>query len=153
MKFLKYILIAVIGVTTLTLSSCNDDDYSIGTPFNKVEATVGEWSVRTVTLVNEENETMDITSYFNFSTFKLALNDDNTFTISGDAPNYTGITSGTWALDNNEAPMALILTGNQVTSQFAFVAPPRKGTNLNIRFDRKAGEDVIASYVYELTKK
>lgn len=153
MKALKYISFVVVSTLMITFSSCSDDDYEIGQPFDKVAGTVGEWSVQTVTLVNGENEELDITSYFNFSTFGITLAADKAFTITGSAPDYLGVTSGTWALDNETTPMYIELTEGTTKSTLNFVAPPREGTNLRVRVDRKNGDEVYASYVYELTKK
>lgn len=153
MKALKFISFAVITVLAMTFVSCNDDNYNIGEPFDKVAGTTGEWTVKSVTLVNGEDEELDITSYFDFSTFAINLAVDKSFTVTGNAPDYLGVTSGTWKLDNDETPLYLQLTQGTTTSQFVFVAPPREGTNLKIKIERKAGDEVYASYVYELTKK
>lgn len=152
MKALKYISFLVMAAMAITFVAC-DDDYEIGTPFDKEAGTIGEWSVKAVSLLNEENEELDITSYFDFSTFALTLTADKNFTITGSAPDYLGVTSGVWALDNKETPMYIELTQGTTVSQLNFVAPPREGTNLKVRIDRKAGDEVYASYVYELTKK
>ena len=151
MKALKYISF-VVAITLMTAFTSCSDDYEVGQPYDKMAGTVGEWSVKTVTLVNAEDEELDITSYFDFSTFGINLNADKTFTISGSAPNYLGVTSGTWALDNESTPMYIELTQSSTKAQLNFVAPPREGTNLKVRVDRKKGDDVYASYLYELAK-
>lgn len=152
MKTLKYISYIMVIVLMTVFASCSDD-YEIGQPYDKVAGTVGEWSVKTVTLVNAEDEELDITSYFDFSTLGIHLAADKQFTISGNAPNYLGVTSGTWALDNESTPMYIELTQASTKAQLNFVAPPREGTNLKVRVDRKKGDEVYASYVYELTKQ
>jgi len=152
MKALKYISFAVAAVWMMTFISCSDD-YEVGQPFDKEAGTIGEWSVKAVSLVNEEGEELDITSYFDFSTFAMTLAADKSFTITGSAPDYLGVTAGTWALDNTDTPMYIELSQGTTTSQLGFVAPPREGTNLKVKVDRKSGDDVYASYVYELTKK
>lgn len=143
----------VMSIVAFTFVACDDDDYSFGKPFDKTEGVIGDWSVKSVTLLNEGDEELDITSFFEFSTFGINFKEDNTFSISGSAPDLVGVTAGSWELDNKEAPMSIKLTEGGINSQFVFVAPPREGTNLKIKYERVAGGEVIASYVYELLKK
>lgn len=150
MKTIKYISLLLIAI--LGLSSCQDDDYEVGTPFNKVEGVMGDWSVKSVLLMNEAGEQMDITSYFDFATFKINFKDNNTFEVTGNAPDFIGMATGTWSLDDAEAPMTVLLKNGDAKSQFGLVAPPRKGTNLKIKYVRMVGDEAIATYIYELSQ-
>lgn len=155
MKKLNYILL--LAITGLIFGSCNDDDYSLGTPTDKTQALMGEWEVKSVILTDEAGtkKEMDITPYFNFDTYRITFTQNKNFTIeaSNTTPNFVGLLSGTWSYDDAEAPSQIKLTDGNSSSQFTLLAPPRQGNNLKIKFIRYEGDKAIVSYRYEFTPK
>ena len=102
----------------LMLAACSPDEIPpIGEEFDKVSPMIGDWTLTSITqtdeiaLANDEQfSSQDLTAYFDFTEYQLSLSSDNSFLFtSGAAPDYIGKASGSWMLDNNDAPSYLYL--------------------------------------------
>lgn len=154
----------ISGVLAVLLTACFPDELKdIGLPFSKKEGITGEWKVISVTQVDEiakkEGATsfsIDLTDMFGFSDFEIAFNADGTFSVNENpSPAFIDL-SGTWAFDDDEFPKEVLLkaeNSDEVTSRFALHKVPAPGRNLEIKFQRLKGEDVVISYIYVLSKK
>ncbi len=121
-KFLVLLIIAS------ALSSCIEEFGGTGEAFNRQEQVVGTWTVTTMVqrdllTDNPLIATYDITDIYAFEQYSLVLNADGTFSTSnpGQAPQFTA-SSGTWALDDEARPSAILLTSGSSSSKLDFTS-------------------------------
>lgn len=100
----KLLTMAVVAcMTALMMTSCSafSDDSD---PYDGTEAAKnlsGVWKLKTVT-----RNSIDITSFMDFSKFTLNLNTDGTYTIDNYLP-FIVRENGTWAIDDPSYPFLL----------------------------------------------
>ncbi len=160
MKNLK-IVSMILFATTFLLFGCKKDYPEIGDSPSKVTAITGSWKTMSVTQIDypakeagESNSEMDVTALYNLSHYGITFNSDKTFSVSGDAVDFIGFSSGTWAFDNDAVPSRIDLTQGGVTKSYTVVAPPREGWNWFIMsFDRVSSGKKILGYQYKLQKQ
>lgn len=173
MKALKplYALLLLSLMTGALFTACNDtEDGSYVEPITLYEKLQGTWSLRTLQQVDEAGKasgakytTMELTQSFDFTTFKLNLQLDEsrrptTFQVSGDAPALFP-TNGYWELSNDfyntdGSPTVMYLysdaSKNQKTGQLTVSSVPGSTAILGLKLTRSAKGKVFISYNYEL---
>jgi hypothetical protein len=153
----------------LGLSGCIEEFGGTGDPFNRHDQVTGTWVVsrvvqRDLLAENPLYQTAEITDLFDFDQYKLTLNADGSFSVSntGDAPGFI-VTNGTWKLDSEEFPSAILLTGQNASSvlDFGSLSSLTESRQLHVKYvqsvvlpKEETGEDADteeASIAYEYT--
>ncbi|HAA13971.1 MAG TPA: hypothetical protein DCE41_20700 [Cytophagales bacterium] len=160
---MKKILILAFAVA-LAVGGCRPEPFApIGEPLDRVAGLVGDWSVVSVTQIDEVKLALeeadfskDVTNLFGFYDFAVTFAEGGGFTVTpGEAPNFVGVTEGTWAFDNADYPTALQLTetgGTDPSATFALNRLPQEDLNLELRFERYNEGELVLSYVYVFEK-
>ncbi len=162
-SFLLFISAAIIG--------CQPDKVGeIGAIRDVPASFAGSWKLTKAVQVDEDVKrkgssfifnTIDLTTLFPYTDFKLTLNANNgspsTFTAdAGASPAIIGLTNGTWAVDDMKAPKAIIFKNGSSTEEVTLGAYPIGGNNkLTFRIERNDVETgkLMMSYTYEFTKQ
>jgi hypothetical protein len=163
-RILLYLFIFITVV-----QSCSPDDFkSVGTPLNPIAALTGNWQLVKVTQTDADAakkgfpyQTMDITSVFPYTDFKLTLNSSagapSTFTTTpGNAPRIISLATGNWTVDNNDAPKLITFVNGTTTNKITLGSyPTALSPTLKIRVERRdAGTDkLLITYDYEFAKQ
>lgn len=149
-------LLLAMTVTGLCFTACDDtEDGSFVPPITLGEKIAGKWQLSSITQIDETNDkTMDLTGQFDFATLGLNLNEDGTFTVSGNAPAFIP-ESGTWKMANDfvssDGSAAQIILNDNVF--LTVTAVPTGGTShLKFKLTRKAKGIAFVSYEYDLIK-
>jgi len=100
MKIFSYIKLIIIALTFICIvSSCDDfKDESPAIPEESIKDISGSWKI-----VKASRNGSEITSSFDFSKFRLNLNQDGTYTIAEYIP-FLVRDNGTWETDNSHHP-------------------------------------------------
>jgi len=160
---MKKILILAFAVA-LAVGGCRPEPFApIGEPLDRVAGLVGDWNVVSVTQIDEVKLNLeepdfskDVTNLFDFFEFAVSFTEGGAFTVApGDAPNFVGVTEGTWAFDDPDYPTVLQLTeagGTEPSATFALNRLPQEDLNLELRFERYNAGELVLSYVYVFEK-
>lgn len=131
-------LLILSAFTAVMLSACKpDNDFSIGTPQNRMAQLAGNWKLQSATQTDLKAKsynyndpsrpdvsliTQDITAAYPFNTITLSFAEDaanapTTFTANyGAAPKIFKLTTGTWKVDNLATPGAIrLINGTDTT--------------------------------------
>lgn len=152
----------------LLFTGCKPDGYDpIGTANDNITAISGAWKLTKVTQTDAESQRKgfpyaveDITTLFNYAslqlTFNLASGAPSTFTINnGSAPPITGITSGTWSVDDIKAPKIISLKSGAVTETMTLGGYPNSvNGKLKVKVTRTdaATNKLLIVYDYEFSR-
>lgn len=135
----KYFIFLFVSCLALGLTSCEDDEADIGTPFSKIEGlTATDWIVEEVYLIDESNPAKperSITDYYTSGDERLEMSfsADGTFTVtSGEGLNFFP-PSGTWSFDNDAAPTKIILISEEGEVTDAPLAGPTRITDEQLK--------------------
>ena len=164
---MKTILIFIFSI--LILASCSPDEFpALGDRADRVSQLTGTWSLTKVTQEDKDAvrkgfpffaQVQDITNAFPYTSITLSLNVDNTFTLdNGNGPNILGgLSSGTWAVDDQMFPSTLIFTSGSDSFELSIGSFAEIGdgviTLVKARQEEKSGslQDVL-EYNYEFSK-
>ncbi|MET0636582.1 MAG: DUF5004 domain-containing protein [Chitinophagaceae bacterium] len=151
----------------LLIAGCQPDAHKeIGPARDLVQSMNGTWKLTRV--IQRDNEAvrkgfpfrdLDITGLFPYSDFILTLNADagnpTTYSsVQGNAPAILKSASGNWTVDNPDYPGVIALAnGTTVDSIRLGGYPVGAETNLSLTVQRKLGEKLVISYIYEFTKQ
>lgn len=147
----------------LMLSACSPDEIlPIGEEFGKIAPMTGDWKLSKVTqtdnvaLANDSQfSSQDLTNYFDFTDYQLSLSSDNSFSFSaGAAPDYIGKATGSWMLDNNNAPSFLYLidaTSDTLKLPLDRITLPNSN-QLEFSVNREDAGEVYLSYQFVFQK-
>lgn len=172
MKYSTKIFFPVLLVAIL-FSGCRPDEFKeIGEPREIAASFGGVWKLTKVTQKDEESarkgfpySELDLTTIFPYTQFTLNLNVDNNLSPSGftstpgSSPDIIGLASGTWSLDNGDAPTKIIFSQGATTKSVTLGAYPVGGnTKLKFKIDKRdadpaANNKLLISYTYEFTKQ
>ena len=165
------LLVAVI--TAVMLVSCQPADFKeIGSTREVAASLAGNWTLTKVTQKDEDAarkgfpySELDLTTVFPYTEFKLTLNvngpSPSTFTAApGNSPKILSLTSGTWGVDNGDAPGAIIFKGAGGSTEQVTLGAYPLGGNDKLRFkierrdaDPAANNKLLLSYTYEFSKQ
>jgi len=156
-------------ILSIGLSGCIEEFGNPDAPFDRNEQIVGTWTVtkvvqRDLLTENPLFQEVDITTWYDFDQYAITINADSTYAVTntGNAPDFV-IPDGTWALDNEEFPTAIVLTKEGSTSalNFSSLNSLTELNELHVSFIRKiiipkeeaeTEEDVVKNAVaYEYT--
>jgi hypothetical protein len=163
MKNLKYIFLFFCITVTW---SCKPEEFGpiVNSPSNVLQQMQGTWALTKVTQIDEAAtkngfpyKQIDITNIYSYKDLVLTIQGETTgaFTINpGNSPKISDIISGTWSVDNVQAPTTFILkngttTNNLTVGSYADLA---KGKMYLIR-TKSLNNKPVLSYKYEFTKK
>lgn len=172
---MKYCLKIVLPVLLLAVlfPACRPEDFKdIGAPRDIPASLGGVWKLTKVTQRDEESgrkgfpySELDLTNLFPYTQFTLTLNVSNNqapsvFTSSpGNSPDIIGLLSGTWTIDNADAPTMIIFRQGSTTTSVTLGAYP-VGSNNKLKFkidkrdaDPATNNKLLISYTYEFTKQ
>jgi hypothetical protein len=152
----------------LLITGCRPDGYEpVGGTNDNITAISGAWKLTKVTQTDVESQrkgfpytTEDLTTVFNYTTLQLTFNVSNgapsTFTINnGSAPPITGITSGSWSVDDPKSPKTITLKNGTVTETMTLGGYPNSvNSKLKVkvtRIDAATNKPLIA-YDYEFSR-
>jgi hypothetical protein len=160
--------LTILFIAGVLFTGCRPDSYEmVGNANDNITALSGVWKLTKVTQTDAESQRKgfpyaveDITSLFNYSTLQLTFNLSNgapsTFAINnGSAPPITGITTGTWAVDDAKAPKTVTLTSGAVTETMTLGAYPNSvNSKLKVKVTRTdaATNKVLIVYDYEFSR-
>lgn len=165
MKNIKYLILAILAVS---IWSCKPEKFEpITTDLDVVKHMQGTWTVTSVIQVDENAKTqgfpyktLDITNIYPYKEMVISLQGDangnpGTFTItSGNSPKLSDLSSGTWSVDNMQAPTVITLKNGTAQAQLNLTTyAGLKAGKLNIKKVKRAGGKDILSYQYEFVKK
>ncbi|MBN9296953.1 MAG: DUF5004 domain-containing protein [Filimonas sp.] len=168
-------LITMFVLAAVLLQACRPDSYkSVGTPVNALASLAGTWQITKVIQTDENAknngfnygpiniQTMDLTSVFAYTDFKLTLNFTNgvpsTFTTTpGNSPKIIRLASGNWSVDNPSYPQVLTFANATDTARVTLGAYPVGSTTPVLKIaaqkrDASSGK-LLISYSYEFSKK
>ena len=158
---------------TLFTACTPDNDFSLGTPQNRVEQLTGTWKLQSATQTdllaknynfvdpsrpNVSLITQDITSYAAFTDVAVTFNADGTnpgtFAINyGNAPQIFRLTAGNWQLDNKDAPGKLnMINGNDTTKLELYNLNLLSANKFGLRLVRYEGVKPVTQYDYAFQK-
>jgi hypothetical protein len=161
-----------ISILLIALSCQPDEFPAIGERQSVVPKLSGTWTLSRVIQRDNDAErkgfptfaqTQDITDDFRFSDFKITLatnvsGEPGTFTIvTGESPNIIGnVTTGTWAVDNQDFPSKITFTGGEgATIELGSFTGLDNGEMVFklIRYQPKAGSlEQVVTYQYTFKK-
>jgi Domain of unknown function (DUF5004) len=160
--------LTIFFIAGLLFAGCRPDSYDpIGNANDNITAISGVWKLTKVTQTDAESQRKgfpyaveDITTLFNYTTLQLTFNVANgapaAFTINnGSAPPITGITSGTWAVDDIKAPKAITLSSGAASEIMTLGAYPNSVSNkLKVKVTRTdvATNKLLIVYDYEFSR-
>lgn len=152
----------------LLFTGCKPDGYEpIGNTNDNITAISGAWKLTKVTQTDAESQRKgfpyaveDITTLFNYSTlqltFNLASGAPSTFTINnGSAPPITGITSGTWSVDDIKTPKTISLKNGAITEAMTLGGYPNSvNGKLKVKVTRTDAvtNKLLIVYDYEFSR-
>ncbi|MEL6534829.1 MAG: DUF5004 domain-containing protein [Bacteroidota bacterium] len=160
---MKKVLILAFTVA-LAVGGCRPEPFApIGEPLDRVAGLEGSWNIVSVTQIDEikmdleePDFSKDVTNLFGFFDYAVNFESAGSFTVTpGEAPNFVGVTEGTWAFDDPDYPTELQLTatgGTEPSATFALNRLPQEDLNLELRFERYNGDELVLSYVYVFEK-
>ncbi len=161
-KYKWLLSLVLVGI----LASCSDDieDLTLESPPEKASLISGTLTLSSI-VQNDENavskgfpsfvQSIDLASRFDFSDFALELNEDGSFTLSsGGAPNFIGVESGTWSLDDPEFPETVTLNSgsNSIPLRVKTYNGLLEG-EINLSFDREFDGKLVSSYQLTFEKQ
>lgn len=166
MKSIQFL--TILFIAGLLFTGCRPDGYEpIGNPHDNITAISGVWKLTKVTQTDAESQRKgfpyaveDITTLFDYASLQLTFNLDNgapsTFAINnGAAPPITGITSGTWAVDDVKTPKTITLKNGAVTETMTLGAyPGAVNSRLKVKVTRTdaATNKLLIVYDYEFSR-
>ncbi len=149
-------------------TGCRPNSYEpIGTPNDNITAISGVWKLAKVTQTDAESQRKgfpyaveDITTLFSYTALQLTFNVSNgapsTFEITnGAAPPITGISSGTWSVDDVKAPKTITLKNGAITEAMTLGGyPGAVNSRLKVKVTRTdaATNKLLIVYDYEFTR-
>lgn len=155
-------------IAGLLFTGCRPDGYEpIGNANDNITAISGAWKLTKVTQTDAESQRKgfpyaveDITTLFNYAslqlTFNLASGAPSTFTINnGSAPPITGITSGTWSVDDIKTPKTISLKNGAITEAMTLGSYPNSvNGKLKVKVTRTdvATNKLLIVYDYEFSR-
>ncbi len=171
-NFLKYryfvLCFTLVGVM---LQGCIEDPPDIGEPFDRVSNLSGTWNLTEV-IQNDEDairkgfptfvQSLEVTELFPFTDLSLTLNvneegNPSTFTVTpGNSPNIFGAESGSWSLDDPDAPSEITFEGGITIQLDTYLGLTEGVLNLKLtRFETRSDGSQVAflSYDYEFVKQ
>lgn len=125
MKNMKKVFLITMIITTV-FAGCREEFDDIGEPFDRSAGLGGDWQLSKVTQNDEDAirkgfpsfvQSSNITDLFPFNEFRLVLNVDeegkpSDFTVdAGNAPDFIGLSAGSWTVDNVELPSQIFFGG------------------------------------------
>lgn len=166
LKNISYLLALIL------LGSCYPEEFpEIGDPADRVAQLAGTWQVSSVMQKDDDAirkgfpsnvREQDITNVFPYTDFTLMLGVGEgvptEFTVTqGGSPNIIGgLTSGTWALDNNALPSSITFTEGNATYDITIGSFANITSNLVLTVQRtqlKSGvPESFITYEYIFTK-
>mgnify|MGYP001063032185 CR=1 FL=1 len=164
---MKKILIFIFSVFVLV--SCSPDEFPpLGDRADRVSQLTGTWSLTQVTQEDQDAvrkgfpffaQVQNITNAFPYTSITLSLNTDNTFTLdNGNAPNILGgLSSGTWAVDDQLFPSTLIFTSGSDSFELSIGSFAEIGDGVitlkKARMEERDGSlNSVLEYNYEFSK-
>lgn len=165
MKNLKYIVLTLFAIS---LWSCKPEEFGpIGEPENIVKGLQGTWSLTKVTQKDEDAATkgfpykeLDITNVYAYKDLTISLQGDaaglpTNFTITpGNSPKIADFNTGTWTVDNADAPTTITLKSGTLTSPLTLGSYAElKSGKFYLKKVKKLNGKPIVSYTYQFTKK
>lgn len=158
----------ILLVAGLLFAGCRPESYEpIGDPNDNITAVSGVWKLTKVTQIDAESQRKgfpyaveDITTLFNYASLQLTFNlsggAPSTFAINvGSAPPITGITSGTWTVDDVKTPKTITLKNGAVTETMTLGAYPNAvNSKLKVKVTRTdaATNKLLIVYDYEFSR-
>lgn len=152
----------------LLFTGCRPEGYEpIGNSNDNITAISGTWKLTKVTQTDAESQRKgfpyaveDITTLFNYAslqlTFNLASGTPSTFTINnGSAPPITGVTSGTWSVDDIKTPKTITLKNGAITEAMTLGNYPNTvNAKLKVKVTRTdaATNKLLIVYDYEFSR-
>jgi hypothetical protein len=162
-------LLMIIPLLGIILFACQPADYKeVGVPVQNVSALAGTWKLSKVTQTDEDAArkgfpftTLDLTSVFPYSDFKLTLNTNGntptTFaTTPGSAPKVIRLLTGNWTADDPMYPKVLTLVNGTDTSRVTLGSYPTGSTGaLKLRQEKRDATTnrLLISYNFEFIKQ
>ncbi|RYY52327.1 MAG: DUF5004 domain-containing protein [Chitinophagaceae bacterium] len=154
-------------VFVVLAAGCQPDAHKeAGEVRNIVQSLGGTWKLTKVTQRDEEAtlkgfpfRDLDLTSIFPYSDFVLTLNVDGSgpttySSTQGNAPQILKTASGAWVVDDPIYPGKVTLgTGASADVITLGSYPVAAEKNLSLTVQRKEGEKLVMSYIYEFTKQ
>ncbi|RYY62271.1 MAG: DUF5004 domain-containing protein [Chitinophagaceae bacterium] len=151
----------------LLVAGCQPDAHKeVGEVRNIVQSLNGTWKLTKVTQRDEEAtrkgfpfRDLDLTTVFPYSDFTLTLNTDGsgptTYTsVQGNAPQILKTPSGSWTVDDPTYPGVITLGAGASGDAIRLGAyPVGAETNLSLTVQRKDGDKLVMSYIYEFSKQ
>lgn len=161
-------LLSILLLAVLAMNGCRPESFApIGDANDNLTAISGVWKLTKVTQTDFESQRKgfpyaveDITTLFTYSTLQLTLSVNagapGNFAINnGTAPPITGITSGTWSIDDPKAPKAITLKNGAATDLLTLSGYPNSVNNkLKVKITRSdaATSKVLIVYDYEFSR-
>ena len=160
-------IIAILFLFLLIFSCQQDEIPAIGEKTDYISMLSGTWNMVKFVQIDADAEAKgfpayatekDLTDVFpghSYTGFSITFNADGTFSTSKGASFMQMLASGTWAVDDEEYPSAIILTNGTVTQNVSLgsLADVIVG-KVQFKEERKQTETgkVKIKYVYSLTK-
>ena len=158
----------ILVVCIATVWGCKPEDFGpIVTTGDVSKQLQGTWAVTKVTQIDQDAATkgfpykeLDITNIYAYKDLVLTLQGDGTgtaatFTINpGNAPKLSDINTGTWTLDNAQAPTTMVLKNGATSNTLTFGSYAQlKSGKLYLKRIKKFNGKPVVAYQYEFTKK
>ncbi|TKC08253.1 DUF5004 domain-containing protein [Pedobacter polaris] len=165
MKNIKYIILALCF---LSFWGCKPEEFGpIGDPENVLKELQGTWTISKVTQKDEDAVTkgfpykeLDITNVYAYKELVIALQGDaagnpTNFTITpGNSPKIADFNTGTWTVDDPNAPTIITLKNGTTSSILTLGSYAELKTGkFYLKKVKKFNGKAIVSYTYQFTKK